>query len=314
MKNGLSSSGQTRLLVVDDEAFNREILTVLLENAGYAVDQAAGGQECLDRLAADPDAYDAILLDRMMPGLSGMDVLLHLKKDRRLRHVPVIMQTAIDGQEEIVDGIRNGVFYYLVKPIQRELLLSITQAAVQDHSQYRRLMEEVRKYTDALVLMNDARFRYRTPQEANLLAVMLASAVPEVPSLVLGLSELLMNAVEHGNLGISYQEKSELIAAGEWIGEIERRLELPENKRKTVEVVYTRMPEMVAVTIIDQGVGFDWRRYMDMDPSRVFEAHGRGIALARKTGFTAIEYQERGNVVMGLVDLARIALSEPKTT
>ncbi|MBF0355590.1 MAG: response regulator [Alphaproteobacteria bacterium] len=309
--NGTASSGQTRLLVVDDEAFNREILTVLLENAGYAVDQAGGGQEALDRLFAEPEAYDAVLLDRMMPGVSGMDVLLNMKKDKHLRHVPVIMQTAIDGQEEIVDGIRKGVFYYLVKPIQHDLLLSITQAAVQDHSLFRRLMNEVKKHTDALVLLNDARFNYRTPQEANLLAVMLASAVPEVPSLVMGLSELLMNAVEHGNLGISYQEKSDLIAKGAWIGEIERRLMLPENMRKTVEVVFTRMPEMVAVTIIDEGEGFDWRRYMEMDPSRVFETHGRGIALARKTGFTAIEYQDRGNVVMGLVDLTRYSPSEP---
>ncbi|MBI5119786.1 MAG: response regulator [Rhodospirillales bacterium] len=302
---------RTRLLVVDDESFNREILSVLLESAGYAVDQVDGGQEALDRLAANPETYDAILLDRMMPGLSGMDVLLRLKQDRRLRHVPVIMQTAIDGQEEIVDGIRNGVFYYLVKPIQRELLLSITQAAVQDHSQYRLLMSEVKKHTDALTLMNDARFRYRTPTEANLLAVMLASAVPEVPSLVLGLSELMMNAVEHGNLGISYQEKSDLIAKSAWSGEIERRLALPENRGKSVEVVFTRMPHMVAITIIDQGEGFDWRRYMEMDPSRVFETHGRGIALARKTGFTAIEYQERGNVVMGLVDLNHLSPSEP---
>jgi DNA-binding response OmpR family regulator len=311
MESSLPAGGRTRLLVVDDESFNREILTVLLESAGYAVDQAEGGEEALKRLYDNPETYDAVLLDRMMPGLSGMDVLLALKKDRKLRHLPVIMQTAIDGQEEIVDGIRNGVFYYLVKPIQRELLLSITQAAVQDYSQYRRLMIEVKKHTDALTLMNDARFRYRTPSEANLLAVMLASAVPEVPSLVLGLSELMMNAVEHGNLGISYQEKSELIARNAWIGEIERRLSLPENMGKSVEVVYTRMPHMVAITIIDQGEGFDWQRYMEMDPARVFETHGRGIALARKTGFTAIEYQERGNVVMGLVDLTRLSPSEP---
>lgn len=306
-------SVRTRLLVVDDEAFNREILSVLLESAGYAVEQAEGGQQALDMLAAAPDAYDTILLDRMMPGLSGMDVLLRLKQDKRLRHVPVIMQTAVDGQEEIVDGIRKGVFYYLVKPIQRDVLLSITQAAVQDFAQYRHLLKEVKKHTDALTLMNDARFRYRTPLEANLLAVMLASAVPEVPTLVLGLSELMMNAVEHGNLGISYQEKSELIARSAWPGEIERRLSLPENAQKFVEVVFTRLPHLVAVTIIDQGEGFDWRRYMEMDPSRVFETHGRGIALARKTGFTAIEYQERGNVVMGLVDLDKQHPSEPST-
>lgn len=309
----VTESRQTRLLVVDDEDFNREILGVLLESAGYAVDQAVSGQQALDMLFASPESYDTVLLDRMMPGLSGMDVLLKLKQDKRLRHVPVIMQTAVDGQDEIVDGIRKGVFYYLVKPIQRDVLLSITQAAVQDYSQYRHLMREVKKHTEALTLMNDARFRYRTPQEANLLAVMLASAVPEVPSLVLGLSELMMNAVEHGNLGISYQEKSDLIAKSAWAGEIERRLALPENAGKTVEVVYTRMPHMVAVTIIDQGAGFDWRRYMEMDPSRVFETHGRGIALARKTGFTAIEYQERGNVVMGIVDLDRLVPSEPST-
>jgi PAS domain S-box-containing protein len=290
--------GQTKLLIVDDEPFSREILGVLLENAGYAVEAAASGKEALERLFATPEDWDTILLDRTMPGMDGMEVLARLKDHEILRHVPVIMQTAVDGEREIVEGIRKGVFYYLIKPINRELLLSITQAAVQDYSLYRRLVENLRKRASALSVMMSGTFVIRTPQEANNLAIALASTCPNASSAVIGFSELMVNAIEHGNLGIQYEEKSKLIADQTWNGEIDRRLHLPENAHKSVTVIVERSADTLTVQITDMGTGFDWLRYMDMDLSRVFKTHGRGIALASKAGFSNIEYRGRGNEVI----------------
>jgi PAS domain S-box-containing protein len=303
--------GQTKLLVVDDEVYSRKLLAVLLESAGYTVESVSSGEEALERLLAAPEEWDTVLLDRMMPGMNGMEVLARLKEHDILRHLPVIMQTALDGDRDIVEGIRNGVFYYLIKPINRELLLSITQAAVQDYSLYRQLTENLKRRASALSVMTSGTFIVRTPQEANNLAVALASTCPNASSAVIGFSELLMNAIEHGNLGISYDEKSNLVASKKLSQEIERRLQLPENLNKVVTIIVERTQDKLTVQITDMGMGFDWLRYMDMDLSRVFENHGRGIALASKVGFSSMEYRGRGNEVICTLPLTDEVESGP---
>ena len=113
----------------------------------------------------------------------------------------------------------------------------------------------------------------------------------------------MINAVEHGNLGITYAEKTELVLGGRWHAEVDRRLALPENAPKKVEVHFSRRPAAFEVTIRDQGKGFDFSRYLDFDPRRLFDPHGRGIAMARADCFDSVEYQAPGNVVRVRIDV-----------
>jgi hypothetical protein len=131
------------------------------------------------------------------------------------------------------------------------------------------------------LLLEEAHFTYRTIEEARDLASVLARACPDAESTVIGLTELLVNAVEHGNLGITYDEKSALLAEGGWAAEVARRLTLPENQGKRVDVRFQRADSELRFTICDRGNGFEWERYLDIDPRRAFDRHGRGILMAR---------------------------------
>ena len=108
---------------------------------------------------------------------------------------------------------------------------------------------------------------------------------------------MLVNAVEHGNLGISYAEKSQLVQADKWAAEVERRLELPDNQEKFVEVLFSSDDREIAIRVKDHGSGFDWKPFLQIDPDRAFDPHGRGIAMARMLSFETLEYLGCGNEV-----------------
>jgi serine phosphatase RsbU (regulator of sigma subunit) len=112
-----------------------------------------------------------------------------------------------------------------------------------------------------------------------------------------GLLELLINAVEHGNLGIRLEDKCELVATGRWEQEVAARFAKPENAAKFVEVRCRREGERLLISIRDQGAGFDWRGFLAMDEASVFRPNGRGIALAREVAFETMEYSSPGNQV-----------------
>ena len=298
--------GATRALIVDDLELSRRFLGAHLAKAGYETLSACDGAEAMEVLEREGDDIDVILLDRRMPNMDGMEVMARIKAEPALRDIPVIMETAADRDEEIAQGIQAGVFYYLTKPIDGEVLISITAAAVADHARRRRLQEEVRKRAGGMTLLTAGTFSLRTIEEANNLAVTLAGACPDSRAAVIGLSELLINAVEHGNLEIGYQGKSDLIAAKRLKEEVEERLSRPGTRDKSVTVEVTRSAAEIAFVITDAGPGFDYRGFLDMDPARTFDSHGRGIALARKISFSSLEYRGRGNQVAAAIDLGGI--------
>jgi adenylate cyclase len=103
------------ILVVDDDAVNRHLLTSLLEQDGHRVDTASDGRQALERLHGDP--FDLALVDVLMPELDGYGVLAQMKEDESLRHIPVLMITALDDIGSAVRCIELGADDYLVKPV-----------------------------------------------------------------------------------------------------------------------------------------------------------------------------------------------------
>ena len=151
--------------------------------------------------------------------------------------------------------------------------------------------------------LDKGEFHFQTLEEDSLLANSFAHACPKPEKVILGLSELFINAVERGNLGISYHEKGELINTEQLIQEIARRQALEENRDKRVEVCFERRTDVLVFTIRDQGKGFDWRRNLDFDPERVFDPNGRGIAMSHIMSFNSLEYHGNGNIVVVTVSL-----------
>lgn len=131
-------TAQGTLLVVDDNAMNRDALERRLTRRGYTVVVAAGGQQALDRVAAQP--FDLVLLDVMMPGMSGLDVLRSLRAQYAMADLPVIMVTAKDQSEDIITALELGANDYVTKPVDFPVAL----ARVQTHLALKRAMAEVR--------------------------------------------------------------------------------------------------------------------------------------------------------------------------
>ncbi len=123
-----SSAQPGKVLVVDDSEPNRDLLSRRLRRNGHTVETAANGREALAMLAAGD--FDVVLLDVMMPEMNGYQVLERLKSDRALRHIPVIMITAIDEMESIVRCIDMGAEDHLPKPFNATLLKARLDASL----------------------------------------------------------------------------------------------------------------------------------------------------------------------------------------
>jgi len=295
---------KVKILAVDDEVFNLDIISEYLVDAGFEVICASDGVVALEKLKQHPDV-GVIVLDRMMPNMDGMAVLKTLREDQLFKDIPIIMQTAAASSKRIQEGIEAGVYYYLAKPYNEALLLSIVRAALKDSIGRNELREQVQKQQRTLGLMEKGIFRFRTLEETNNLSYFIANCFPEPENMVYGLNELMVNAVEHGNLGITYDEKMELSLNGQWHAEIERRLSLPEYKNKYAVIEYTAGENELVVSIRDQGKGFVWKDYMELSPKRATDPNGRGIAIARMKSFPSLEYKNNGSEVVCIIPRSR---------
>ena len=126
--NATMDAGKGRILVVDDEAVNRILLSTNLAESGYVVETAEDGQQALSTLSARP--FDLILLDLIMPRMDGYQVLAELKSDDALRRIPVIVISASDEIESIVRCIEMGATDYLTKPFNPVLLHARIRASL----------------------------------------------------------------------------------------------------------------------------------------------------------------------------------------
>jgi DNA-binding response OmpR family regulator len=200
----------------------------------------------------------------MMPDMDGMQLLNNIKESDELERVPVIMQTAKAASSDVVAGLKAGASYYLTKPYDGEILKSVVRSAVSDRLHEKSLLESLHEGRKTFDLMTFGRFRIHNLHQCNLVATQVAHLCPKPQRVVTGISELLVNALEH---------------------ELEFKVEA----------------DTVQIRIRDQGQGFDWTPYLDFNPERAFEPHGRGIAMARLSSFDDLEYLGDGNEVLATV-------------
>lgn len=300
------SSQQPTILVVDDEPFNLEIIAEHLDGQGYELVMASSGEQSWTMLQAEPGRYDAVILDRMMPGIDGIEVLRKIKRDKLLKMLPVIIQTAASAPEQVADGLREGAFYYLAKPFSQTVLRAVVATALRDHAEYANEKQDVEDRFKAFEHLQDAVFAFHTTEEAQQIALLLASLCPSPESAHMGLMELMLNAIEHGNLGITYEEKTELIAADRLREEVARRLTLAQFAGKVASVRFYRDGARLIFNVTDQGNGFDWKPYLEMSMDRIMHNHGRGIAMSRSIAFTHLAYSGSGNCVEAVIDTAGV--------
>lgn len=148
--------GESHILIVDDTADSRALLSTRLKALGLHSEQAENGREALQKLAEKP--FDIVLLDIIMPDMDGYQVLSAIKSDLRFRHIPVIVISAIDEIDSVVRCIQLGAEDYLPKPFNPILLKARIEASLERkclRDQEQTLMREIeqeRQKADKLLL------------------------------------------------------------------------------------------------------------------------------------------------------------------
>ena len=291
------------ILIVDDEQQNLEIINEYLADEACITTTRQDSLQAWQELAANPSAFDIILLDWMMPELDGLEMLARIKQHPALKFTPVIMQTARTDKQDILRGMTGGAYYYLTKPYNQETLCGIVMAALDDNRRFRQLEKILQQSDPSQTPQASAEFKLHNLNEADQLATMLANSCPDPGKVVSGISELLVNAIEHGNLRIGYAEKSMLKKGGNWRKEIENRLRDDAYKNKFATVTYRHNGTHIAITVKDQGNGFDWQEYLQFNPERAFDYNGRGIAMANMLSFDELKYNDAGNEATAIINI-----------
>ncbi|MFT6619421.1 MAG: CheY-like chemotaxis protein [Limisphaerales bacterium] len=167
-------STQSKVLIVDDEERNRDLLEAILRPLGFDLSTADNGREALAK--AVELKPDLILLDVMMPDLSGFEVCQQLRKSESTADIPIIMVTALDDRDSRIQGIEAGADDFISKPVDRVELKTRVQT-VTKLNRFRRLLAEREKFeriaefaSDAfLLLTNEGTIKYANGRAAEVM-------------------------------------------------------------------------------------------------------------------------------------------------
>ncbi|MCK5744990.1 MAG: hypothetical protein KAH44_02200, partial [Oricola sp.] len=192
-------------------------------------------------------------------------------------HAPTVLICDAGSEAQIPEALLDAAFFVLQAPAPKPTVTCIVEAAKKKAAQTQRVGRHYAALLETLKTAETAKFSFRTMAEAETLARFLAYAFPDRASAARGLTELLRNAVEHGNLEIGFREKARLIEDGMLQADIERRLKAPAYEGRVAEAVLARKPEGVYVVIADKGPGFAWSDFTKFSPDRAAYKNGRGI-------------------------------------
>ncbi|HMU83914.1 MAG TPA: response regulator [Leptospiraceae bacterium] len=292
------------LLLIDDNLTICEVVKKLFSGV-YDLRITHTAAEGWAALEANAASVKAILLDWELPDQNGIDFLRKLKQDSRFRLTPVLMLTGRTDEKDIEAGIAAGALYYVTKPFDHRILSALVETALRDFSSAHKTSTV--RLSDYESLLTELSFRFSTVSQAGALSQLLAEYCPSPDAARLGLHELLVNAIEHGNLEISHAEKSKLLGEGTLPDEMARRQNVAPYANRSASVRMIRTSEEVRFIIRDQGPGFNYKAFLNLSADRAFAQHGRGIALARSLSFDHLSYVPPGNEVHGRITVPRSA-------
>jgi DNA-binding response OmpR family regulator len=290
---------QAKILLVDDEPLVREELGALLEEEGYLVVRGSDGEEGLVLFRREQP--DMVISDVRMPRRDGLSLAMTIRQEDPL--VPVTVITGHGTESMAILALRAGVTDFIKKPVRLEDLTAALQR-----------MESVRRPAELLgmgelpaaVELVENTWTYRLqndllaiPHFVDVLVRRCGAGLGRSGLLELSLAvrEVLTNAVEHGNLELTYQDKTRALESGTLDEVLRERAARPELSRRRITVLVSRQERRLDISITDEGPGFDWTGLPDpSDPQNLLLAHGRGVLLARLS-VDSMVYSGRGNQV-----------------
>jgi len=289
-----------KILVVDDQEDILRFLVDVLEGEGYEVLTASDGVAALEQYRQHRPAFT--LTDISMPGLSGLDLLRQIKAFNP--EAAVMLMTGAGSEGFAIEALRGGAVNYFNKPVDINELTTTLQRYAPLASGY-----DFEHYAGDFLSEEQLRFELRNDiAQVNHVVQMIVTHARTIFPLSLlftlrfGLYEMIINAIEHGNLGITYADKSHALEGNQLAELIRERANEPDRIGTRVRIACQISPEGLRCRIRDEGQGFNHSMYSSVsDPASLFEQmgtslHGRGILLTRLQ-FDEMTFNDTGNEV-----------------
>lgn len=286
-----------RVLIVDDEEPIRTLLATFVIGEGFLSLQASDGEEGLALFRQEHPAI--VITDVRMPRMDGLTLVQHVKEEAPETYV--ILITGHGDEAIAIAALRAGAADYLKKPLDLDALEAVLKKFAQAIDAREKTIEDLRALSSFQFTATMLSDPYRVSGVVAYLLYGLQQSLgrAELADLQLVLSELLFNAIEHGNLEISGEEKRQALIEDHFTTLVqERRSHAVLGQRQvTIELSVDQKAGEFKCCIRDEGKGFDWRALpQEIKPEHLILPHGRGVLLSRLM-VDHLEYNEKGNVV-----------------
>ncbi len=264
----------------------------LLENVVTSLGQSLVIHETSAAFLAGLGSADLVVLD--LAAEAGLSCMPQIFQSTLVR--PAVVMAPLANRAEALEAQRQGAFSVIPSPAtDEEMMFHVGHAltTLAERFDPRRLLYQER----VVHLTND--FSLVTPVAMSLVEGTLPPGDPRKTAVVLGLVEVITNAIEHGNLGISYEEKREALRGSVFYDLAADRATQSPWKDRIVRIrsVVDARQRTIHFEVHDQGDGFDWRHLPNpTDPNNINARHGRGILMASHS-FASMRYNDKGNAV-----------------
>jgi len=280
------------ILIIDDNVDLLEYLKDFFMIYNYEVILAENGNEGVEKFREF--SPDIVISDIRLPDKSGNIVVKEIKEIDK--EVPIIVITGYSDHNLILSAMKNGAVELLKKPFKpkdlkylvskietlfRKIKVKLSSSFVQWEKRQLKLYNDIHlisSVTDFIFANVDYLFG-------------------EVSFMKIGLQEILINAIEHGNLDITYEEKQQLLTSGEYQNVLREMAALPENNDKYVDIKVFSTPDYLKIVVEDMGEGFDLSEIPDPEnPENFLNESGKGIMMTLNA-YDEVVYNEKGNRV-----------------
>lgn len=284
-----------KILIVENDIVSRELLRIVVEKEGYEYKCAEDGIQGLEMF--NEFLPDVMISDIHMPHFDGISLIKRIRKVER--NVIIIMITAHGNGQVALEALESGANNYLKKPVNLDELRALLY-------RYKTVLESKLRKQDVSTLIKKQELRIEVASDLHYiptLAEFLANKVKhiyspsELISLELGISELLLNAVEHGSFSISAEDKKEALKNNSLAELYHERKNNPLYADRKIHITFKKNALYCEWIVKDEGDGFDWRLLPTPDLSNLSsELQGRGVYIS-KLQFDDVQFLGNGNVV-----------------
>ena len=283
-----------KVLVVEDDYSSRELLKICIEKEGYQCQTANDGMDGFNMFKKyNPDL---IISDVRMPNMNGIELLESIRKISK--EVIIVFITGHGTEELALQALQLGANNYIKKPVDISEIRTLT-------NRYYDVIKSKAIQSNIVDLIRHREIEIEIDSDMNLvqsLANYLAEKTgnyfdsKEKMRIELGINELLLNAIEHGNWEISYEEKNKALLEDRISDLYTSKREDSINANKKVSVKFKQCEKFCEWIITDEGNGFDWKTIYNPLDTQLSKMNGRGILLS-KLQFDELEYLGNGNTV-----------------